>query len=456
MISLLRTVWVLLFIFSSSSLSFAAVSLSLNPVDGSNTLRFREADGFNDRKEIRIRVNSTGEQRYQVFQRLVEPMVNEKGEAMDLRALQTSAIGNSNGSGTLYLQNIDHLGMGEQLIYTSGQTGVTDSFVVAYGIDPAVFNGSGNYSGRLSFMVRAMGESSQDESFVSLFVESRSSNLKTVVSGGHSKDRVRVKDSDVDPARADFVTIALRGRSGGNVRVSQEVAVPPRNQAGDEIGLDVLQFSVGGSSADGVRLQDAVPLSRSGALLYSGRGQENDIEVRFVVDPAKAALQNAGVYTGKLQYVVETDSGREDFAIDLDVEIQPVFTVDVTLPPEGVSFLNVQANAPAVDREVEVSVRSNLHRPYQVLQDLQAAMTNERGEEIKKEYFMVKVELPAEVKGHTKFTELVPMQTGEYPVFSSDSQGSPAQFKVIYRLQGYPQMSGGNYAAPIRFSLNQN
>jgi hypothetical protein len=91
-----------------------------------------------------------------------------------------------------------------------------------------------------------------------------------------------------------------------------------------------------------------------------------------------------------------------------------------------------------------------------VVQELQSPMTNEKGDQIKKEYFTLKVELPAGDKGHTKFSDYLSLETGSYPVFSSDSKGSPATFKVFYRLQGYPQISAGNFSAPIRFSLNQD
>ncbi|MEI6437819.1 MAG: hypothetical protein WCO69_03600 [Candidatus Omnitrophota bacterium] len=445
-----------IFLFFCSQASFAAVTLSINPVDGSNSLRFREADGFNDRKEIRIRVNSTDGKRYQVFQRLNEPMVNEKGESLDLRAMQTAAMPNSNGSGTLYTQSLDKLGMGEQLLYTSGQGGESDSFVVAYGIDPTVFNGNGNFAGRLVFTARAIGEPAQDQSFVNISVESRTDTWKAVLSGGRNRAIVRVKDTDVDPSLADFIKLSFSGNSGANVRVTQEVGNLPRNAAGAELVPGVLKFSVEGANAEGVKAADAVPLTWAGTVLYYGRGDANDLMVRFFVDPAIIAAQDAGLYNGKMKYVIETEKGREELLMDIELEIKPVFTVDVSLPLEGVSFANVLPNAPATDREVEVKVSTNLHRPYQVLQDLTAPMSNDKGEEMKKDYFTVKVEVPAEVKGRTKFTDFVPMLTGERPVFSSDAQGSPAVFKVIYRLQGYPQMSGGNFKAPIRFSLNQN
>ncbi len=442
--------------FSCHQSSFAAVTLSINAVDGSNSLRFMAAEGYTDKKELRIRVNSTGGKQYQVFQRVNEPLVNEKGESLDLRALQTATIGNSNGSGTLYLQNIEQLSMGEQLIFTSGQGGDGDSFVVAYGINPAVLNGSGNFSGRLVFTVREVGEPSQDQSLVNIFVESRSSNMKLSVSGGKNKSLVRVKDADIDPLNADFVKIVFEGNVGGDLRITQEVDALPQSVTGGEISPGVLRFSVEGGSADGVKLVNAASLTRASTLLYSGRGDANEIRVVFYVDPALVMAQDSGLFTGSLKYVVETEKGRQEFLVNLEFDVQPVFTVDVNLPPEGVSFQNVLPNAPAIDKEVEVVVRSNLHRPYQVLQDLQSPLSNGKGDEIRKDYFTMMVQVPAEARGHTKYADFAPIQTGEYPVYSSDSQGSSVKFKVVYRLQGYPQMSGGNFAAPIRFSLNQN
>ncbi len=61
--------------------------------------------------------------RYQVFQRILEPIVNEKGDALNLQAIETQTLTNSNSYGTLYLQNSDHLSMGDQLLYSSSQSG---------------------------------------------------------------------------------------------------------------------------------------------------------------------------------------------------------------------------------------------------------------------------------------------------------------------------------------------
>jgi hypothetical protein len=103
-----------------------------------------------------------------------------------------------------------------------------------------------------------------------------------------------------------------------------------------------------------------------------------------------------------------------------------------------------------------VTVRSNIKKPYQVAQSLSTFMVNNQGEAIKKEYLTFKVEVPEGQKGRSRYMDFSPMETGEYPIFSSDAEGLPATFKVIYRLKGYPQMPGGEFNAPIRYSLNQN
>ena len=78
---------------------------------------------MDNKEEIHIRINSTNGSRYQVFQRILEPLMNEKGDALNLQAIETQTLPNSNSSGTLYLQNSDHLSMSDQMLYSSSQAG---------------------------------------------------------------------------------------------------------------------------------------------------------------------------------------------------------------------------------------------------------------------------------------------------------------------------------------------
>ncbi len=445
-----------LFLFFSCGQALAALSLSVSPSDGSSSLRFdRIGSVHGDRKEIRVRVSSTGGERYQVFQRIQDPVVNERGESLPFHALQSVTMNNSNTGGTLYLQNPDRLGQGDQLLYTSSQGGDSDSFVISYVVDPAALTSSGRFFGKILFTVRSLTGSSQEQAFVNIFIENEAS-WNSSVSGGRSPGQLRLKDSDVFDKSPDFSRIMFSGNAGGEVRIYQELSTWPQNAMAEEIFPGAFHFTVSAQETQNVRLPGTTPLTRSRTLIYSGRSAEDVLLVHFAADPQTIPQADAGTYYGKVKYIIENDKGTEEFLLDMECHVQPVFNLEVTLPPEGVSFANVLPTNPPMERAVTVSVRSNLRRPYQVLQDLSAPMANEKGHEIEKGFFTLQVGLLPGEKGQTKFTEFSPIKIGEYPIFSSDGKGSPATFNVIYRLQGYPQLNSGNYSAPIRFSLNEN
>jgi hypothetical protein len=460
MIKLKKTFIPLVFLalcFQTGSV-FAALNLSVISVDGSNSLRLgRVSSGSDNKQQLRVRITATDGAQYQVFQRVIEPIVNERGENLNLQSIETATLPNTNASGTLYLQNAERLGMGEQLVYTSGQGGPSDEFQIAYAVRPELLNVSGNLMGKIVFTLRPIGSGTPQQVLVNMSLENvADAAWKMAVTGGHTPGMVRVKDADTTPANADFVKLSFSGNAGEDVRIYQEIESPLQDMMAQEIGADVLKFGVDGVSSESIRSSGISSLGRIRVLLYDGRKAEDEVSVYFLVDPELAAQQSAGRYAGKLRYTVERDNSSESFSIDLECQVQSFFVMDLGLPPEGVKFSHVLSTDPPIDKEVMVTVRSNTRKAYQVAQSLSSLMVNDKGEEIKKEYLTFKVEIPKGQKGHTKYTDFSPMETGEYPVFSSDGEGSPVTFKVVYRLKGYAQMSGGEFSAPIRYSLNQN
>jgi hypothetical protein len=380
--------------------------------------------------------------------------MNEKGDILNLQAVQTQTLPNSNSYGTLYLQNSDHLSTSDQLLYSSSQGGQSDFFTIGYSLNQDLINASGNFRGRLVFTVRGMGNGSSDEVTIDVFLATSSSVLKVSVKGAHNPSRIHIKGTDTTEQAADFVTLSFSGNLGQEVRIYQETEDFPKNETDEELGTDVLQLDAQGAT-DGLRMQGLSQLGNSRSLIYSSNKEEDNFVIHFLVNSIQVQQQDAGIYNGKIKYVVETDHGRQEFPISIQCDIAPVFSVSITPPPGGVSFTHVLAHAPAQDKQVLVTVFSNLHKPYQVIQDLQTNMVNQQGKEFNGKYFTVQVEIPSGQKGQTNFLEFSPMQIGEYPVFTSDSRGSSATFTVVYRLQGYDQMNAGNFSAPIRFSLNQ-
>jgi hypothetical protein len=435
---------------------FADLGISVNPLDGSNSLRFgRVLSNLDNAKQVRVRVSATDGKQYQIFQRVLEPIINEKGDVLDLKAMTTVTQANSNASGTLYLQNTDSLSFGDQLLYTSGRGGESDSFIVAYSVDPGVIKASGSFTGRLLLTVRELGGSSQDQASINVFLDNPS-NWNASIAGGHTPERVRVKDSDTSEKTADFVKVAFSGNSGQEVRVYQEVMSMPQNIGGKEFLPDALLLTVNGQTQQNIRVSGATTLRPGRTLLYSGQEAEDNFVVSYFWDADKVRELDAGTYTGKIRLIVEGNGSAEERLIDLEAQVQPTFSLDASLPSGGVRFTHVLPTNPPEDREVVVTVNSNLQKSYQVLQSFQTPMTNEQGKEIGKDNFLIKVEIPAGQKGRTRFNDFTPVETGDYPIFFSDTEGSAAFFKVVYRLKVSSQASPGNYSAPVKFSLNQN
>jgi len=216
-----------------------------------------------------------------------------------------------------------------------------------------------------------------------------------------------------------------------------------------------LQIQAEGDGED-LRVEGSSALLPQRMLIYSSNKSEDNFNLYFLINPDEVQQQDAGTYMGRIKYIVETAQGMpQEFPLDIQCEIQPVFTLNITAPPGGVSFGHVLANSPAQEKEVLVTVQSNLHKPYQVLQDLQSSMVNASGKDFDNTYFNLQVEIPLGQTGQTDYLEFAPMKTGEYPIYSSDARGSSVTFKAVYRLQGYLAMSPGDFTAPIRFSLNQ-
>ena len=60
----------------------ATLSLSVTPRDSGSSLRFGRVDLLSSTdKEVRVRVTSSADTQYQIYQRVLEPFVNERGNS---------------------------------------------------------------------------------------------------------------------------------------------------------------------------------------------------------------------------------------------------------------------------------------------------------------------------------------------------------------------------------------
>lgn len=430
----------------------AAVRLSVTPLSGgANSIRFGRVDGPGEiNREVRLRVTATEGEQYQVLQRVLEPFVNEQGESPGHDAISSYALVGSNGSGTLYLQSPERMSFADQLLYTSSPAGESDSFIVVYSVKPEDIRASGSFFGKIYYTVRPLGSGGSDTVILNAYLDAQG-QFKVEVEGSAAPGKVSI---DADEKRNEYIRVSFQGNSGGPVSIYHELEKPLENALFEPVAPDAVRVRTAGSTQGGLYAQAPEKLERRPLLLYRSEEAADEFTVHYEVDTGALAAAAAGRYEGRAVVAVETADGRKEYPVSLELEVAPMFDLDVALPADGVRFNNLLPESEPQVREVEVEVRSNLSRPYMVMQNVMAPLTNEKGGAIDSRQFSVRQEL-LEGEGKVQNGGFKAVETGDAAVFISDAKGSPARFKVIYRLEPYRAIEAGDYATSVKFSLSE-
>ncbi|MBP9854052.1 MAG: hypothetical protein KBD53_04200 [Candidatus Omnitrophica bacterium] len=423
-------------------------------MDGGNSIRFGRVDSPSTKnQEVRIRATSTEETQYQVSQRIVEPFRNERGETLDFDAIVVSSLPGSSSSGTLELQNVEQLSYAEQVVYTSSNNGISDSFVLIYQVNPEKIKTSGNFSGEIIYTLRPVsGGSSQEQVILNAFLEISSDlNVRTETSTGTDVVRLR---SGGKSYKDDYFRLTFEGNRGNMLKVYQEIVQFPTDEDNKFLDADLLDISLIGGEKGQVNLTEASPLSRKRTLLYSSDAEKDDVRINFHLNEGKESSES-GHFIGKMNYVIESDVYNQTFPVDLEVEIEPVFELLAEFPLGGMSFKGLLPNSEPQYKEVIVTVNSNTGKPYSVSQNTQDLLTNEKGEQIAEDYFTVKQEIMESGAGRVESSDFSPVRNGETPLYYSDRNGSSVKFKVTYRLRPFKGMQAGDYKTSVVFTLGE-
>jgi len=451
---ILLLVMVFLWIPSNSQ---AALMFSVNPVEGGNELRFGAIGKQTSySQEVEVRISSTDGNQYQVFQRLLDPMTNEKGESLNTNVLLTSSIAGSNTMGSLYAQGIDRMSYSDQLIYTSNQDGMIDVFNMEYMVDSNAVDKSGNFFGRILYTVRSTGGGNQDEMVMNVFFEASGNiHVETKTTSGFDEIRLSSKQSQTSVQEAQSIKISFRDNRFNTVKIYQEVIEYPTDELNNEFDLSQINFFTSNEGSGESNYQSATNLGNQRALLYTTDAFEDEFFVNFALSEDNTQQVDTGDFKGKLRYVVEASDITQNIDINLDIEILPIFRLTVDYPEEGMVFGNILPHLEPQIKTCTVEVQSNLNRPYMILQTKHESMMNEMGDEIDNKYFRVKVETLEGDKGDSSFSNFKSVSVGQTTLYTSDSAGSSARFNIYYELAPYPNMKPGNYNATITLSLGE-
>lgn len=433
----------------------AALRLSLSSEDGGNSMRFgRIGRPSSHNKEMRVRVTSSDNKQYQVFQRVIDSFVNERGEPLDRAVLVAATLDGSNNAGTLYLSMEERMSYTDQLVYTSTSNGVSDGFTILYRVDPSRLTSSGKFLGKILYTVRSIGGGAQDEMVVNVFLDAVG-ELKVTLEGSSGRALVELDSQGLHQQRG-YVELVLSGHVGGPLNIFQEMLNPLADELNTLLQGATVQFTVDADGPGTTRYRQGQllePFNRE--LLYTTQAREDRVRIILALEFSEYDLPQAGRFSGSLRYTVEYGQAQEVFDVDVVVNVAPVFEMKVQYPEEGLHFDNLLPGQTSQIREIEVEVQSNLGRPYVVHQQVTAWLSNEKGDEISGDFFAFRQTLEKKDRGKVRNVQFNPVPRQDVPVYLSDDKGLGTKFKVAYELTPDWQLSGGEYKAALTFSLNE-
>jgi len=447
---------VLTLFFIAAKSASAAFGISANPYEGGFDLRFGKIDPAMGRvnKEVRVEVTTDIDKQYRVIQVLQEPLTNSQGDKFPQNSFLVYAVPGTNKYGTLSVEMEIPVYMGRKVIYTSNQQGLSDSFALVYSLLVPVDQQPGSYRGRLLFTLEPIGATESPATVILGIlaeVEVESRVRITTVSGGRI---AQLKPFPPEKRQFD-VGVDVLGGMGRQFEITQFLSAPLISPEGNTLDLDSVSVVVR-DGHKGRALTEPVPLSLHHQTLYTSgpRGEADSFVVTYGLGDLSG--QKAGKYRGKIKYLLEGIQITNPLIDTLDLEIDNPEVLELAVTPEiGKGFLrfdNLKPQEPPRISEVNIEIRSNIGKPYQVSQNITSLFTSKEGKTIPKEYFILKTEA-AQIKGKLNYADKTDVRLGEMTLFVSDDRGSSDKFKVIYELSIPPDLKAGDYSTRITYSI---
>lgn len=432
----------------------ADFELTINPKDGTDKLRFGRV-GFGDIVPREVTVNITKSVgKYEIKQSLLEPLRNDKGEVLSSGAISFYTLRGSNSAGSLY-QDIPYskLDSFDQLLYRS--EGAGENFIIVYTVDSNNINVPGSFQGKIRYsLIPAGSDGTAQEQIINVYLDAEKKFDVEVITSLQSAGRLRLSTGDEEIK--GYIKFDITGSLGKKYRIYQSLEEDFKNEKGEIIGPDIFKFLTvfqKGESEYG----SLSSLSRKRTEVYSSdsSGEADAVVLNFSVDKADLKGISKGHFTSKLKYTIEADNKTEkEIFVDVELEVQPVFTIEVSADfKEGLSFGELDSKGNPVEKEAVIKIKTNVNRPYVVIQKLTGSLTNEKGQVVPSEDFMFKERIEEDKTGTIAVSEYASLKAGDKEIFFSDDKGSPSEFKVVYYLKASRNTRGGKYFANVGYSL---
>lgn len=142
--------------------------------------------------------------------------------------------------------------------------------------------------------------------------------------------------------------------------------------------------------------------------------------------------------------------------IRVTATIAPLFdlSVEVVGGGEALDFGVVRQGESPARQELVIAMRSNLRRPYQIVQEVFGPLQNEQGDTIPSEKFTCVTYgmTGMKTKGNLGAKKPIPVTEKPLVLFVSDEQGKGDYFTVGYQVTPLPDQKAGEYKTVLIFT----
>ncbi len=443
----------LVFLSASASDNF---DLSFNLTEGGFRLEFDQSRLY---RGLNLEVNSNVSTRYEVIQKIIKPLENNQNPGIVIRDnFVVYALRGSNKFGNLRFMSNEHPVRSDDVIYVSAPTGEADTFSLVYGIKNIENIEPGYYSGRIGFILNPIGSNRQQVTkILDVMVNinpSAKSTIEIITPGGA---RQVVLNSKKDGVQKAEVLIRIKGVYKEPFSISQSLSQSLESAEGSRLNDGTVNFMIQ-NAQKGVSINRFTPLTLQPQDIYTSSAPGvYDNEFVLLYQLGDISSQKAGKYLGRVQFILEERTAQKKIDT-LQIEVNNERMFDFTVAPENqkyaIEFSNLTPLTPPKQNAVIFETRTNIGKPYQVIQGITSALTNKQGDIIPDRYFTFWTE-SLSTKGTLKFPKRQEVRSGNVVLFASDNQGSSDKFKIIYELECPKDAKAGDYSTNVTYSLSE-
>ena len=419
-----------------------------------------ELNPINLYKGINLRVNTNIGKRYEIIQRIIQPLASRDNPGVMIQDnFVVHGVSGSNRFGNLRFSTGDMAVRSEEIIYTSDTAGDPDNFSLVYGLVNAENLQPGYYSGRISFTLNPIGSSQQQitkilEVYVSITDQGQVKPRVEINTSSGSKSVTLNPKKEKNQAQGE-VFIKINSAAKKQFSIVQFMPEPMESEEGNILDNDAVNFIVK-NAEKGTSTSTVTALTSSPQNIYTSGidgSTDNYLVITYILGDLSA--KKSGKYKSRLQYLWE-EAGVQTKIDNLELEINNERVFNLTATPADqkyeIEFRDLKPLGPSKTSEVILEVTNNTGKPYQINQEISSGLVNKEGVEIAAKYFTLRTE-NINAKGNLKFLDKQEVKKGNTILFISDNLGTPVKIKVIYELTSPMEIRAGDYSANVTYSL---